>query len=221
MVITDMEKTVVFDMDGVIFDSEGLVLSSWKFIGEKYGYPDIEEVFRRCIGTNKAETKRIVFEHYGDAFPYDKFRVEASALFQEKTKEKGVPVKRGARELLSYLKVNGFQIGLASSTRLAVVEMELEQAGLLPFFQVLVGGDMVEHSKPHPEIYQRACEKLRISPAQAYAIEDSYNGVRSAHAAGMQVFMVPDMLPPDDEMKKLTAEIFPSLMGVLGFFQSR
>lgn len=215
-----MGKTVVFDMDGVILDSEALVLNAWKRIGEKYGYSGIETVFRNCIGTNKTETERIVFEHYGADFPYDTFREEASALFQEKTKEKGVPVKRGARELLSYLKVNGFQIGLASSTRVVRVEEELEQVGLLKFFQVVVGGDMVSHSKPHPEIYERACEKLGVPTSEAFAIEDSYNGVRSAHRAGMKVLMVPDMLPPDAEMEELTVEIFPSLMGVLGYFQN-
>lgn len=215
-----MNKAVIFDMDGVIFDSEALVLSCWKIIGESYGISGIDGVFRRCIGTNTAETKRIVLDYYGEEFDYEHFREKASALFQEKTKEKGVPVKRGARELLSYLKVNGYRIGLATSTRKVRAEEELEQAGLLKFFETLVCGDMVTHSKPHPEIYELACREMGLAPAAVYAIEDSFHGVRSASAAGMKVIMVPDMIAPDEEMKGLAWQIYPSLMGVLGLFQS-
>lgn len=215
-----MKKTVVFDMDGVIFDTEALILKCWKQIGEKNGIKDIDMVFWKCIGTNSGETKKIVLQHYGEDFNYDMFREQSSVLFREKTKERGIPVKRGAREILSYFKVNGFQIGLASSTRRAVVEEELSQAGLLKFFHVLVGGDMVTHSKPHPEIYLHACEELGAEPSDTYAIEDSMNGVRSAHSAGMKVIMVPDIVEPDDEIQDMAMEIFPTLMGVLGYFQN-
>lgn len=215
-----MNKAVIFDMDGVIFDSEALVLSCWKIVGESYGISGIDELFRRCIGTNAVETRRIVHDYYGEDFDYERFRQKASTLFRQKTKEKGVPVKRGARELLSYLKINGYRTGLATSTRRVRAEEELEQAGLLKYFERLVCGDMVTHSKPHPEIYELACREMGLDPSLTYAIEDSFHGVRSAAAAGMKVIMVPDMIAPDQEMEALAWQIYPSLMGVLGLFQS-
>ena len=215
-----MNKAVIFDMDGVIFDSEAMVLACWKIIAETYGISGIDEVFCQCIGTNSAETKRIIKDYYGEDFEYDRFREKASALFHEKTKEKGVPVKRGARELLSYLKINGYRTGLATSTRRVKAEEELEQAGLLKYFETVVCGDMVTHSKPHPEIYELACSKMGLDPAGTYAIEDSFHGVRAASAAGMRVIMVPDLIAPDKEIEALAWQIYPSLMGVLGLFQS-
>lgn len=215
-----MNKAVIFDMDGVIFDSEAMVLACWKIIAETYGIPGIDEVFCRCIGTNSAETKRIIEDYYGEDFDYEHFREKASALFQEKTKEKGVPVKRGARELLSYLKINGYRVGLATSTRRVRAEEELEQVGLLKYFETVVCGDMVTHSKPHPEIYELACSKMGLDSSRTYAIEDSFHGVLAASAAGMKVIMVPDLIAPDKEIEALVWQIYPSLMGVLGLFQS-
>ena len=87
---------------------------------------------------------------------------------------------------------------MASSTRYSSVVNHLEEAGIKDYFSVIVTGDMVEHSKPKPDIYLLACEKLGVEPAKAYAVEDSYNGIRSAHAAGMKPVMVPDLLEPDE-----------------------
>lgn len=139
---------VIFDMDGIIFDSERLVLDCWERIGEKYGIPDIGEVFMRCIGTNRVRTRQIVDEHYGKTFPYEKFSAESSALFHEMTEKEGLPIKAGVREILTYLREEKIPLGLASSTRIAVVTQELKDAGLYEYFQTVVGGDLLENSKP-------------------------------------------------------------------------
>lgn len=209
---------VVFDMDGTIFDSERLVLECWEHIGEEHGIPDIREVFIRCIGTNKVRTQEIVFAHYGKEFPYEKFSEESSVLFHEIADKEGIPVKPGTVELLKYLSGNGIPLGLASSTRLAVVTQELQAAGLYGYFQVVVGGDLLKNSKPAPDIYLMTCERMGVLPENTYAVEDSYNGIRSAHSAGMRPIMVPDLLPATAEMRSLSVAVFEDLFEVKDYF---
>ena len=212
-------KAVIFDMDGVIFDSERMVLDCWEKVGEKYHLSDIREVLTECIGTNKERTKEIIYEHYGESFAYDKLAKEASLLYHDAVKADGLPVKKGVRELLEYLKQNEISVGLASSTRLAVVEEELKQAGLYDYFLVVVGGDQLKRSKPNPDIYLMTCEKMKVLPKDAYAIEDSYNGIRAAHSAGMMPVMVPDILPATVEMQKMSVIVLENLLQVEDYFR--
>ncbi|MDE6846316.1 MAG: HAD family phosphatase [Lachnospiraceae bacterium] len=212
-------KAVVFDMDGVIFDSERLVLICWEKIAEKYHVEGITEVMTACIGTTKVKTEEIVSEHYGEDFPYDEFSREASALFHEIADRDGLPVKRGVRELLDYLREQGITMAVASSTRLEVVSQELKQAGLYNYFQVVMGGDQLKRSKPEPDIYLMTCNKLGVQPEHAYAIEDSYNGIRSAYSAGMRPIMVPDILPPTEEMREKSVVVLGDLLQVRDWFE--
>ena len=155
---------------------------------------------------------------YGENFPYEDFRSEAKEMFMERTKKDGVPLKPGARELLQFLKINGWRIGLASSTSGDTVKNELQTVGLYDFFEAVVSGEMVRESKPHPEIYFKACELLDVDPKQAIAVEDSKNGVRSAAMAGMKVILVPDIVEPDEDSQRLAWKMFPDLFDVRRFF---
>ena len=132
----------------------------------------------------------------------------------------GVPVKPGAQELLAALKDAGWTIGLASSTYIDSVRKELASTGLLPYFNVVIGGDTVRHSKPAPDIYLLACEKAGAVPSETYAIEDSHNGIRSAHAAGMKPLMVPDLLPADPSIRPLCTAVLPDLKAVQTYLLS-
>lgn len=207
-------KAVVFDMDGVIFDSERLVLECWKEAAEKYGIKDIDKVFYKCIGVNMAQSKQITMDFYGPDFPYDVFRKEASFLYHSRYDGGNLPMKPGVVELLEFLKEQGYAVALASSTRYEVVHQEIRDAGILPYFQNLTCGDMVTVSKPNPEIFLKACEALSVAPEEAIAIEDSFNGIRAAHRAGMFPVMVPDMVAPDEEMKELAGLICTDLTQV-------
>lgn len=207
-------NAVIFDMDGVIFDSERLVIECWEVIADKYGVVNVETVCRECLGTNKEASKRKFLEYYGADFPYDEYKEEMSALFHERSSRGKLPMKPGIKELLASLKENGKKVALASSTRRQVVIGELTDAGLFGYFDEIVCGDMVTRSKPEPDIYLKACECLGVAPKDAYAVEDSYNGIRSAAGAGLKPIMVPDLAESTKEMEELSEIILPSLIEV-------
>ena len=194
-------KAVLFDMDGVIFDSERAVLACWQEVGARFSLCGIEQVFVRCVGVNKQRTRQIFSEAYPE-LDFDRFDEAVRTLFLSRYDKGRLPLKPGVREILSALKEAGIPLALASSTRLVTVRRELDEAGLLPFFDAVIGGDTVAHSKPDPEIFLTAASLLDAAPADCWVIEDSFNGVRAAHAGGMHPIMVPDLLPPDAEMEE-------------------
>ncbi|MGN0395410.1 MAG: HAD family hydrolase [Coprococcus sp.] len=209
-----MYKAVLFDMDGVIFDSEIKVLECWKEIAEKYHIEDIESVCRACLGLNRDATKLVFQKRYGQDFPYDVYKSEMSDLFHKRYGEGRLPLKPGVIELLQFLKGNDKKIALASSTRLEIVTQELRDAGLIRYFDAVICGDMVERSKPEPDIFLKACDKLNVRPESAVGIEDSYNGIRALAAAGIRAIMVPDLMEASDEMHRLAEIILPDLNAV-------
>ena len=213
-------QAVVFDMDGVIFDTERLVIEFWKEVAKKHNIPNIEHTCIQCLGTNRVRTREIFLENYGADFPFDPYRAEVTELFNTLYKGVPLPTKPGIRELLSYLQEQDIKVGLASSTAQHLVRDEIGTAGLLPYFQTLVCGDMVEHSKPAPDIFLKACEILNADPTKSIAIEDSFNGIRSAHCAGMTPIMVPDQVQPTDEIRTLAFHVMPSLLDVLNWLKT-
>ncbi len=211
----DNIKAVIFDMDGVIFDSEQLVLQCWVETANKYGIKDIATACKECLGLNRVATKERFLLRYGQDFPYDTYKQEMSDLYHKRAREGALVLKPGVVEILDFLKEKGMKIALASSTRRQVVIWELEYAGVISYFDEIVCGDMVSHSKPDPEIFLKACELLSVKPENAYAIEDSYNGIRAAYEGGLHPIMVPDLVESTTEMEEKAEFIFPSLYEVM------
>ena len=207
-------NSIIFDMDGVIFDSEKAVFGLWKELAEKYGFPDIEEVYRRTVGVNSNSTRKIFFDHYGPDFPFDEYLREESQMYHSRYDDGRLPLKPDIERVLEYIKNRGYKIAIASSTRAELVKRQIENAGLIGYFDVIVGGDMVARSKPEPDIFLEAAARLGAIPEETYVIEDSFNGIRAAHKGGFIPVMVPDMLPPDDEMKTKASFIFDTLREV-------
>ena len=214
-------KAVIFDMDGVIFDSERATYLCWKKVAEDHGLAGMDEVYRRCIGVTVEVTRQICLDAYGEDFPYERFDKEASILYHEKYDGGRLPVKEGVRDILSYLKESGIPTAIASSTRQERVVSQLTEAGLIGFFNVIVGGESVSRSKPAPDIFLYAAEKLGTEPADCVVIEDSFNGIRAAHAAGMIPVMVPDMLEPDEEICGKCKAVCPTLTEVRKILQEK
>lgn len=210
-------KAVVFDMDGVIFDSERAVMQCWKEVASRHNIPDIEKAILACTGTTMVRTREIMLNLYGADFPYDEYARESSAIFHSRYDGGRLPMKQGVKELLTFLKEHDKKIALASSTRQQVVTDELRDAGIIEYFDRIICGDMVSRSKPAPDIFLKACEELNVSPSDSYAIEDSYNGIRAAHAGGLHPIMVPDLLPADEEMQSLAEIVLPSLTSVMEY----
>lgn len=210
-------NAVVFDMDGVIFDSERAVMQCWKEVASRHNIPDIEKAIIACTGTTMVRTREIMLDLYGANFPYDEYARESSAIFHSRYDGGRLPMKPGVKELLTFLKERGKKIALASSTRQQVVTDELRDAGIIEYFDRIICGDMVSRSKPAPDIFLKACEELNVSPSDSYAIEDSYNGIRAAHAGGLHPIMVPDLLPADEEMQSLAEIILPNLTSVIEY----
>ena len=211
---------VIFDMDGVIFDSERVYINAYKKLASKYGIDDFEVVHRACmdsIGVTRQKTKEIFFSYVGHEFDYDSYREDV----QKELNMTEYEIKPGVFELFDWLKETGARIALASSTREVSVRKSLGHAGLTEYFDQIVCGDMVSHSKPHPEIFLTAAERLGAEPSTCYIIEDSYNGIRAAHAAGAHPIMVPDILQPDDEIRGLAEAVLPSLIEVKAYLESK
>lgn len=216
-----MFSTVIFDMDGVLIDTERICAQAWQESGRLNQVADIQVTIRECIGLNEGDTRAYFMKKYGMDFPYEAFRCDSSRIFWEIADRDRIPVKPGVYELMDFLRETGFQVGLASSTRESSVRAHMERTGLIGYFQKIVTGDMVKHSKPHPEIYQLACSQMGTLPEKTIAIEDSPNGIRSAWEAGLKTIMVPDMIQPDSAVKAMLYGCYPSLLEVKEFLEKR
>lgn len=213
-------SAVIFDMDGVIFDSERAVLAIWEEIAAEQGLREIGRVFLRCVGTTKIRTQEILFEEYPE-LDFAVFDQTVRERFLARYGGGRLPLKPGAREVLTALHRSGTRLALASSTRTETVRRELDEAGLLGCFSVVVGGDSVRHSKPDPEIFLTAAARLGEAPGDCFVIEDSFNGVRAAHAGGFHTLMVPDLLPPDKEMEEKAEFIVNDLGEALAYLKKQ
>ena len=198
-----MIKAVIFDMDGTLFDTERIYVNAWRQAGRELNFAPIEEAITACTGRNAKDTRQYFEDNFADLISYDEFMAVRTRYYDAEIERRGVPLKPGVVELLTYLKEKGIGIALATATRTVRTEENLQRTGLVSYFDVIVTGDMVEHGKPHPETFLTAAARLGVKPCECMGVEDSFNGVRALHAAGMVTVMVPDIIPPDEEILSL------------------
>ena len=210
-------KAVLFDMDGVLLDTESLCKICWRRAAADYNLSNIDEIFMQCVGRNRTDTTHLLSKYLPSEKDAFEFREKAGELFDQVWHEEGLKKMPFVTECLDALKNAGFRLAVASSTRGIKVHPQLEEAEIHGYFETITTGDMVTHSKPDPEIYLKAAASLGLSPSECLAIEDSPNGVRSAYAAGIKCVMVPDLIAPDQEMNEKAFEILTNLKEAASF----
>ena len=210
-------KAVIFDMDGVLLDSETISDRTCIMAAERLGLDLPPDLLDLCRGMNSKDLRSTVIKRMGSTFPYEDFLSLSSDLFYQVEKEEGIPLKPYAKEILEYLEPK-YTLALASSTKGEAVKRQLATANLIMHFKTLTTGDMVTHGKPDPEIYRMACESLSLDPSECVAIEDSPNGIKSAHNAGMSVIAVPDRIVPGKEEKSICMRVVGSLKDLESVF---
>lgn len=209
---------VIFDLDGTLTDTEKYYRKAWPEALRHFGYnpdPDIA-LELRSLGRPFAPLK--FKEWFGEDFDYNTVREYRKKLVSAMIEENGIPLKPGAREILEWLRHEGITTAMATANDLKRTTGYLEKIGLSDYFDRIICADMVKFGKPAPDIYAHAVRELGILPDRAFAVEDSPNGVKSAHDAGCKVIMVPDLTEPDEELKKLLYARVGSLIEIKELF---
>ena len=204
-----MKRGAIFDMDGTLFDTEKLYQRAWLDVSAQFGVEKNFDLPKAISGTNLGEeSERIVRRFYPniDAKAYIARTLEVVDMWRTQRLE----LMAGVEEILAFFKSAGVAMAVASSAPVAVIEENLTRANLRGCFDVLIGGDLVTRSKPAPDIFLLAAEKLNLPASDCYIFEDSFNGIRAAAASGGVAIMIPDTVQPTDDIKKICA-VFTSL----------
>ena len=211
---------VIFDMDGLLLDSETLSMEALIHAGRELG-ADMPETFcRSMIGLALDRCRIMIVDRCGPGFPLDRYVALHAERLDAFVAAGRLVLKRGALELLDALDRLRLPRAIATSSGRPRTMHHLGLVGIAQRFDAIVTRDEVRHGKPHPEPFLTAAALLGVPPADCLALEDSHNGVRAAHAAGMRVVMVPDLLAPNDDMREKAHRIEASLHDVAGFLES-
>jgi len=198
-----MLKAVIFDMDGLMFDTEKIAKDGWKKVGEKLGFEVTDEMLEAVTGLDVENTRKVFLKYLGNDFDYytaRKMRLEYSLNYMA---EHGVPIKKGLPELLNFLEENKIKRAVATSTAKVRAVQNLKSANVFDDFDAIICGDMVERGKPEPDIFLKAAELLSCKPSECIVLEDSPNGILAAYRGGFKAIMVPDLIKPDGKTKKM------------------
>ncbi len=210
-----MIKALIFDMDGLMLDTERVKLKYRNIARMDLGLNYIKDLISETLGKTLTESRRIYIDKYGKDYPFEEIYKRSKVLWQEHINKYGVPIKEGLLDLLYFIKENNYKIGVATSTYEDQAKYLLKTADIIHYFDIIVSGNQVTYSKPHPDIYLKTAKLLSIHPEECLVLEDSPSGVSSAFKAGMKVVMVPDLIEPSDELKGMVNKVIDRLDEVI------
>lgn len=210
----DNIKGLLFDMDGVIFDTERVYLNTWTKVFHDYGYEMSKDVYISVMGTGRKNVKKVFLETFGEDLPIDKMYKEKDEQLLNVVRKGQVPLKPGVKELLSSARKKGYMIALATSAKRERLDIQLKTKNMEEYFDTIVCGDDVSKGKPDPEIFLKACYKLELKPENCIVIEDSPAGIKGAYNGKMTGFHVEDLKKADDEILKYCHKSFKSLLEI-------
>ena len=193
-------KAVIFDMDGLMLDTERPIVTAWEQAAVEMGWHLNGEVLARTIGVDEASIRRIMVESYGQDFPYNAVRENLERVYIENVEKNGIALRPGLLTLLEHLNSLGMPIVVATSSARNIALWKLEMAGIKERFRLLVCGDEVREGKPAPDIFLKAVELLGREPSECVGFEDSPAGLRALEAAGIRSVFIRDMVEPPPEV---------------------
>jgi beta-phosphoglucomutase len=208
----DMKITaIVFDMDGLMLDTEPLYKAAWQQASAELGFDLDDQAYSAMIGRPNEDCERELVKRFGPAFPMPQFGARWADLWRQAVQNQGIAAKAGLTGLLSFAEEEGLATAIATSSDADYTEFTLRSAGLAGRIRTIVTGDQVAHGKPSPDIYLEAARRLGRNPAECIALEDSDAGVLAASAAGMVTLCVPDLKPPSAAAARAASRVLASL----------
>ncbi|MFQ6792020.1 MAG: HAD family hydrolase [Thomasclavelia sp.] len=212
-----MIEAVIFDMDGLMIDSERVTFEGYQHVLKKDNLTMSEETYKTLLGKTVKAVYELFANDYGKQYDVDRVIKEVHQYIADRFENDGVPLKKGLLELLKYLKENNYKTIVATSSHRSRVDLILKQAKITEYFDDSICGDEVTHGKPDPEVFLKACQKLNVSPDKALVLEDSESGINAAYNAKIKVIGIPDMKYPDEKYVQMTYSIMNDLLEVRDF----
>lgn len=207
-----MRKTIIFDVDGTLLETERIYTDSWVIAGTRFGYEITRDMMLRTRGYSVEATRNLLRDLFGEEFPFEAVREARIEASEEEIRKKTAEelLKPFVKETLKSLDKLGYRFAVATSTGAEMTKDHLVRAGIFHYFSAIVSGEMVQFGKPHPEIFLKAAELAGAKPEDCIAVGDSPADVLSAHNAGMEVILVPDLAKNDEKTRSLCFKVLDS-----------
>ena len=216
-----MKMAILFDMDGLMIDSERVTFDGYQYVLKKYGKDITLKQYQTFLGRNVVSTYSLLKEYYGKNFPSEDVVKKVHVYLEEVFETEGIPVKPGLYDLLEYIKKNRYKCAVVTSSSRHRAMQILEKIHVEEYFDVVVCGDDISKGKPDPEIYRVALHKLHEAEENCLVLEDAQTGIEAAYRANIDVIAIPDMKYPDEKYKQMTKCIYTSLHDVIAYLEQQ